>query len=112
MDAPGAPARALELAGRSVATSGAVPQGYRVGDTSYTHIIDPAANAPATGDLVSVSVIHESAMQADALATALFAAGRGAPQIAEALGLDSVLIRRDGAGLRTDTTGQAGTWLL
>lgn len=114
IEVPGAGlVRALQLTGLSVATSGDRPQGYVVGDRRYGHIIDPRRGRPATGDLASVSVIAPSAMRADALATSLFAAGaEAAVEMAEALGLDTVLLLRDGAGLKTVTTGKAQGWLL
>lgn len=103
----------LALEDMCVATSGAFPQGYRIGKRDYGHIIDPRAGAPATGDLGSVTVIARSAAEADALATALFAMGAAAAgATAERLGLDAVLLLRDGAGWRAETTGRAREWLL
>lgn len=104
---------ALALPGGTVATSGLLAQSYRVGGHRYGHIIDPATAAPATGALVSVSVLAPKATRADALATALFAMGldRGGA-FAEATGLDTVLLARDGDALRPFFTGRAADRLL
>jgi thiamine biosynthesis lipoprotein len=66
---PGIPAAPLRIAlhGLSVATSG----NYVRGD----HNLDPRTARPADNGLRSVSVIHASAMQADAWATALTVLG-------------------------------------
>ena len=104
---------ALDPGDRAVATSGVLAQGYRVGSATYGHIIDPAMAAPATGALVSVSVLHPSATRADALATALFAKGLDrAADFAEGRGLDTILLARDGDRLRPVFTGRAADHLL
>lgn len=114
IEVPGAGlVQALQLSDQSIATSGDRPQGYAVGNRRYGHIIDPRGGLSATGDLASVSVIGQSAMRADAFATALFAAGtEQAIEIGNELDLSTVLLVRDGAGLKTLTTGQAQRWLL
>lgn len=104
---------ALALPGGAVATSGLLAQSYSVGGHRYGHIIDPATAAPATGALVSVSVLDPKATRADALATALFAMGldRGGA-FAQAAGLDTILLARDGDALRPFFTGRAADHLL
>ena len=42
---------------------------------TYTHLIDPVTGMPIKHDLVSVTVLHPSAMTADGLATALTVMG-------------------------------------
>jgi len=90
------------LEGFAVATSGDIAQGYRLGGSGYGHIVDPKTNRPADRNLASVSVFHFSAMRADALATALFAKGREVAQgFADALGIDAILVPREGAPILT-----------
>ncbi len=104
---------ALALDRRAVATSGPLAQGYRVGARQYGHIIDPHRGAPASGELVSVSVIADTATGADGWATALYSAGPDAAQaMAEAQGLSAVLVIGDGAAGRIVTAGDAGRLLL
>ena len=68
--------QALELSGGAMATSGDY-RNFRVrpDGTRYSHIIDPAAGMPAETDVASVSVLADSCMDADAVATALFVMG-------------------------------------
>ncbi|WP_374296183.1 FAD:protein FMN transferase [Sphingomonas sp.] len=69
---PGAPLVPLRIAlhGLAVATSGT----YIRGD----HNLDPRTGRPAAHGVVAASVIHQSAMEADALATALTVLGHDA----------------------------------
>jgi thiamine biosynthesis lipoprotein len=77
----------------AVATSGDYVRG--------AHTIDPATGRPATQNVVSVSVFHASAMQADAWASALTVLG---PEAGLALavreGLAARIVASDGTGLR------------
>lgn len=112
-DPTGTTALALQLDGRAVATSGDAPQGYTIGAQKYGHIINPASGAAATGDLASVSVFAPEAMQADALATALFAMGsERAGALAQGLGLDVLMLLHDGGGIRVQAFGDAEGLML
>jgi len=63
----------------------------------YPHILDPRTGWPVE-DLASVTVIADEGLLADAAATALIVAGRpGWREVAQALGLDQVLMI-DGSG--------------
>ncbi len=66
----------MELANGAMATSGDY-RNFRVREdgTRYSHIIDPATGMPAETDVASVSVLADSCMDADAIATALFVMG-------------------------------------
>ena len=66
----------LELSDKSVATSGDYEQYYIADNKRYSHIIDPRTGYPASSGLVSVTVIAEEALTADALATAIFVLGK------------------------------------
>lgn len=73
-----APAEPLMLAlhGVAVATSGDWRRTRMVAGRPVSHTIDPATGAPLYGDApAAVSVVHESCMTADALATALIVMG-------------------------------------
>ncbi len=66
----------LELIDTQIATSGSY-RNYRVENGQrLSHIIDGETGRPVTHDVVSVSVIHKSAMLADAWATALMIVGK------------------------------------
>ncbi len=77
----------VALHGLAVATSG----NYRRGD----HNLDPRTGRPAAGGVRSVSVLHPSAMIADAWATALTVGGRPAVAAAEALGIAARILADD-----------------
>lgn len=65
----------VELDGMAVSTSGDY-RDYRVlGHRRVSHTIDPRTGAPVAHDLASVTVLHPSAMTADAYATALMVLG-------------------------------------
>lgn len=67
--------RVLSVTDNSVATSGDY-RNFRVADgLRVDHVIDPRIGAPASNNVVSVTVVHPSAMWADAYATALMVLG-------------------------------------
>ncbi|WP_404711011.1 FAD:protein FMN transferase [Sphingomonas sp. MMS24-J13] len=77
----------------AVATSGDYVRG--------AHNLDSATGRPAMRDVVSVSVFHASAMQADAWASALTVLGQEAGlALAAREGLAARIVTRDAAGLR------------
>ena len=59
----------------AVATSGDYRNYFEVDGKRYSHSIDPRTGYPVAHDLVSVTVVHPSAMMADAWATALTVLG-------------------------------------
>jgi thiamine biosynthesis lipoprotein len=64
----------LKLTGMAVATSGAYEQFVTKDGERYGHILDPRTGWPSEG-VISVTVVAEAAMDADAWGTALFALG-------------------------------------
>jgi len=89
-----------------LATSGDYRNYFEKDGTRYSHTIDPTTGRPIRHRLASVSVVHASAMMADAWATALMVAGpeRGAA-LAEAAGLDTMFVVRDDDGFQSRFTG-------
>jgi thiamine biosynthesis lipoprotein len=83
----------LTVAGGSVATSGDY-QRYAVADSvRYHHVLDPATGYPARG-VISATVTAERAMDADALATAVFVMGaeRGLEFVESLRDVEAVII--------------------
>ena len=66
----------LELTRGAIATSGRDRRRWRVGGAEMHHLIDPATGRPADGDIVSVTVVAESAVDAEVLAKAAFLGAR------------------------------------
>lgn len=85
----------------SVVTSGIYERYFDKDGVRYHHILDPKTGISAQSDLSSATIVCESSMTADALATACIVLGREkATALLEANGYDGVLIGRD----RTMTT--------
>ncbi len=58
-----------------VSTSGNYEKTFTQDGTAYHHILDPETGYPVENDLVSVTVISSSGLQADALSTACYIGG-------------------------------------
>lgn len=65
----------IELKNTGIATSGDYRNFFIVENKLYSHTIDPKTGKPITHNLASVTVLHPSAMDADALATAFTVMG-------------------------------------
>ena len=87
----------LAVTDLAVATSGDYRNFFEHGGKRYSHSIDPRSGYPVDHNLVSVTVLHKSAMTADAMATALTVLGPEAGmQLAKALDLPVWFIVREG----------------
>ncbi|GAB0109990.1 FAD:protein FMN transferase [Pseudoalteromonas distincta] len=94
--------RVLSPGTSGIATSGDYRIFYKMDGEIYTHLIDPATGMPIKHDLVSVTVLHPSAMTADGLATALTVMGmQKAQAYAEQHDLPVYLIGKSKEGLVT-----------
>ena len=65
----------LDLEDKALATSGNYRKFYEKDGVKYAHTINPFTGYPAQNQLLSVTVIHESCMLADAYATAFMVMG-------------------------------------
>jgi thiamine biosynthesis lipoprotein len=65
----------VALHGLSIATSGDYRRFYQMGSSQFAHTIDPRNGYPIKNGVTSVTVLHASCMQADALSTALTVLG-------------------------------------
>lgn len=105
-------AAAIELSDRAIATSGDYRNFFELDGRRYSHSIDPRTGFPVAHELVSVTVVHPSAMVADAWATALIVLGpQRAAEVAESQGLAVYFIQRDGGGFAHSHTAGFARYL-
>lgn len=90
-----------QLAGRCLATSGDYATAFSP-DRKYNHLFDPRTGR-SPEELASVSIAAPTAMQADALSTAVFVLGpeRGLALVERLDGVDALFVSKDGAVRRT-----------
>jgi len=91
--------RVVNLRGRAIATSGDYRNFYVDGGQRYSHTIDPRNGYPVNHELVSVSVIADTTIMADAFSTALIIMGTDDAQtFAEQHGLAAHFVVRLASG--------------
>jgi thiamine biosynthesis lipoprotein len=83
----------LELTRGAIATSGRDQRHWRRGGQERHHLIDPATGRPSQTDLLRVTVVASSAVEAEVLAKNLFLAGESE---AAAAGVPALLVTTDG----------------
>ncbi|GAW42234.1 Thiamine biosynthesis lipoprotein ApbE precursor [Brevundimonas sp. SH203] len=94
-----APRTVAALFDLAVATSGDYRRAFVHDGRLYPHTLDGSTGRPVRNALSSVTVIHASAMMADAYATALTVMGPfEGPEYAEALGLAAHFVERSERG--------------
>ncbi|WP_251976507.1 FAD:protein FMN transferase [Salinicola avicenniae] len=94
--------RIIELDDSAVATSGDYRNYFESGGRRYSHTIDPRTGRPVTHHLVSVTVISDGCMTADALATAIDVLGpQGGLEMAEREALAVYLVVKTPDGFET-----------
>ena len=98
----------VELTNRAIATSGSYRHFVTLGNLRVSHTMNPRTGGPAVGALVSVSVLHDSCMNADAWATVLMVLGyQAGPEFAKAQGLQAIFLAEVGGDIRETLTGFA-----
>jgi thiamine biosynthesis lipoprotein len=108
----GAVQAALAVTDVGIATSGDYRNFFEYEGRRYSHLINPLTGYPIQHDLVSVTVVHGSAMMADAWATALTVMGSTqALAVAEQRDLAVYLLRRSGNQLETLTSSSMTQWI-
>jgi FAD:protein FMN transferase len=84
----------LKLRGRAVATSGNYENFFTEGGRTYGHLMDARTGRPAETDILAVTVVADSGMDADAVSTALYVGGsqRAADLLAVSHRLEAVML--------------------
>lgn len=97
----------VDLQDQAIATSGDYRNFIEQDGQRYPHIIDPRTGRPVQHGLASVTVIADTAMEADALATTLLVLGPEAgAAFAEARALPAAFIRRTPDGFRASANAR------
>lgn len=65
----------VSVTDRSVVTSGIYQRYFEIDNTIYHHILDTKTGYPASGDILSVTILSDSSMVGDALSTSCFLLG-------------------------------------
>ena len=103
---------ALTVSDTGIATSGDYRNFFERDGQRYSHLIDPRTGHPIQHDVVSVTVVHGSAMMADAWATALTVLGSAeAMVLAEERGLAVYLLKRSGDTLEAFSSTAMAQWM-
>ena len=103
------PIGVVSVVDRSVVTSGIYERGFTIDGVRYHHILSPWTGLPSDSDLASATIIAESSMDADALATACIVLGsEKALQLTQENGYPALMILRDGTVMMNDLMKQWG----
>ncbi|SMB78375.1 FAD:protein FMN transferase [Deinococcus hopiensis] len=88
----------VQVRNGALATSGQSHRGYQVGETWYSHVLDPRTGHPIT-EVPGVTVTASDCLTADALATALSVLDvqRGLALVDGTPGAAALIVTRDGA---------------
>lgn len=104
--------RIIQITDEGLSTSGDYRNYFERDGRRYSHEIDPRTGRPVEHRLASVTVISESAMRADALATALMVLGdEQGLAVAEGQGIAALFIVRTTAGFREEATAAFARYL-
>lgn len=102
-DEPASSAAILTVQDTSVVTSGTYQRCFTLAGETYHHILDPQTGYPARTGIRSATVVADSSMTADALATACIVLGEEkALALLRDMGLEGMLMLEDGRILMTE----------
>jgi FAD:protein FMN transferase len=91
----------IALHGLAVATSGDKRRNFQCGGRWYAHTLDPRTGHPVQNGVVSVTVVADTCMEADALSTALYVLGEeDGLACASRRGIPALFVLEDGDLLR------------
>ena len=103
----------VDINGHGISTSGSYRNYYELDGKRISHVIDPQTGRPITHNLVSVTVIAPTALEADAWDTGLMVLGtEKAKEIVREQGLAVYMIVREGEGFKTWMSPQFASFLV
>ena len=84
----------IELIDKTIVTSGNYERYFEEDGVIYHHILDPDSGYPANSNVISVSIICDSSLDADALSTSIFILGleKGLELINQLEGFEAIFI--------------------
>ena len=95
--------KVIELTNQSIATSGDYRSFFMAGGKKYSHVLNPKTGRPVEHPPASVSIIHESCMTADGLATAMMVLGpEKGIELAKTVGVDVMFLDLTQDGMLTE----------
>ena len=93
--------KVLPITDVAIATSGDYRNFFEMNSVRFSHTIDPRNGFPITHKLASVTILSQTAMEADALATALMVLGPDAGfELAERQKISALFIIKSGDGFK------------
>ena len=103
----------LALSDAAVATSGDYRNYFMVGDTVYTHAINPSSGKPIHNGVASVTVVAPNCTLADAMATAIMVMGaeKGLQWVENKKGVECFIIVRTQSGYKTFESSGMGSMI-
>ena len=103
----------VDINGHGISTSGSYRNYYELDGKRISHVIDPQTGRPITHNLVSVTVISPTALEADAWDTGLMVLGtEKAKEVVRQQGLAVYMITREGEGFKTWMSPQFASFLV
>ena len=87
----------VEVKDKTLVTSGPYERYFEEDGKIYHHILDTESGYPVDNELMSVTIIADSSIDADALSTAVFAMGlkRGMSFVEKLDNVDAIFITKD-----------------
>ncbi|MFA4991284.1 MAG: FAD:protein FMN transferase [Candidatus Omnitrophota bacterium] len=91
----------FNLKDKALSTSGDYNRFFMMDGKRYSHIIDPKTGRPSQG-LISVTIMADSAEEADAFSTAVFVMGeeKGLELISRFKDMEALIVREDGSVIK------------
>ncbi|MFP5595257.1 FAD:protein FMN transferase ApbE [Kluyvera sp. 142486] len=103
----------VDINGHGISTSGSYRNYYELDGKRISHVIDPQTGRPITHNLVSVTVIAPTALEADGWDTGLMVLGtEKAQQVVREQGLAVYMIMKEGDGFTTWMSPQFRAFLV
>ncbi|EDW0215151.1 FAD:protein FMN transferase ApbE, partial [Salmonella enterica subsp. enterica] len=103
----------VDINGHGISTSGSYRNYYELDGKRVSHVIDPQTGRPIEHNLVSVTVIAPTALEADGWDTGLMVLGtQKAQEVVRREGLAVFMIMKEGEGFKTWMSPQFKTFMV